>query len=92
MGPKPIIPIDHAINWYYGNYLMNPNNALRDQEGYDERVSKLLDSLREELAGEKMTHGQFIDLMKERGIHSEFYLYQKPKPTDCSLCRILGIK
>ena len=29
---KPIISINHAANWYSGNYIQNPNNALRDND------------------------------------------------------------
>ena len=32
MQPKPIISINNAINQYIGNYIQNPNNALRDNE------------------------------------------------------------
>jgi len=88
--PKPIIPAGKAVGWYYGNFLMSPNNALRDGEGYVETAHALVDKLRAELKNQEMTHKQFLDLMKERGIHAQFYRYQKPKPTNCPLCRILG--
>ena len=89
--PKPIVPAERALNWYYGNFLMSPNNALRDEEGYNERVLKLVEDLRKEFAGAKMTHKQFLDLMKERGIHGKYYRYRKYE-TDCPLCRLCGIK
>ncbi len=36
--PKTIISASHAINWYSGNYLENPNNALREDEGLMEKA------------------------------------------------------
>lgn len=57
--PKPIIPARHAINWYFGNFLMSPGNVLRDEEGYDERVRTLVDQLYNDFEGQKMTHKQF---------------------------------
>jgi hypothetical protein len=89
---KPVIPARHAINWYYGNFLMRPGNALRDAENYCERVNKLIESLYVEYEGQFMTHKQFLDMMKDRGIHNEYYRYQKPKPTDCPICRFYGIR
>ncbi len=86
---KPIISADSAISWYYGNFLMSPNNALRDEEGYTDKVYELTEKLRTDLRGMKMTHQQFLDMMKERGVHAQFYRYQKPKPTDCPICRLV---
>ena len=89
---KPVIPAHSAINWYFGNFLMSPGNAFREEEGYDERIRKLVDDLYVEFEGQAMTHKQFLDLMKEHGIHAQFYRYQKPKPIDCPLCRLCGIR
>ncbi len=91
--PKPIIPARSAINWYFGNYLMSHENALRDinEEKFLEDTHKLVDKLHVEFKDQKFTHKQFLDLMKERGIHAKYYLYQKPKPNDCPWCRIFGI-
>jgi len=89
--PKPIVPVERALNWYFGNFLMSPNNALRDEEGYNEQVLKLVEDLRKELAGAKMTHKQFLDLMKERGIHGKYYHYRKYE-SDCPLCGLCGMR
>jgi len=43
---KLSIPARHAINWYFGNFLMSPGNALRDADDYCERVNKLIESPR----------------------------------------------
>ena len=88
--PKPIISAGKFLGWYYGNFLMSPANALRDEERYVEKAHALIDGLRVELKGQKMTHKQFLDLMKEKGVHAQFYRYQQPKPTNCPWCRILG--
>jgi len=87
--PKPIISVNRFLGWYYGNFLMSPNNALRDEEGYVEKAHTLVDGLRAELKGQKMTHKQFLDLMKEKGIHGKYYRYRK-YVNDCPLCRLLG--
>jgi len=87
--PKPIIAAGRAIGWYYGNFLMSPNNALRGAEGYMERANALVDKLRAELKNQKMTHKEFLDLMKEKGIHDKYYRYRK-YVNDCPLCRALG--
>lgn len=54
---KPIIPARTAINWYYGNFLMSPGNALRDidEEQYLDDAHKLVDSLYLEFEGQKIT-------------------------------------
>jgi len=90
--PKQIVKVEHAINWYFGNYLMNPNNALRDEEDYPMKAHKRLEELKTELSGRMMTHKQLLDFVKENGIHDEFYRYEKPKPNNCPVCRLLGIR
>jgi hypothetical protein len=88
---KPVISAEKALNWYYGNFLMSPNNALRDTEGYEDEMLKTVEELRKELRGARMTHKQFLDLMKEKGIHGKFYHYKRYE-TDCPLCRMCGIR
>lgn len=39
--PKPIILAGKALNWYYGNFLMSPNNALRDEDGYVKKAQRM---------------------------------------------------
>ncbi len=39
-----------------------------------------------------MTHAEFLAFVKRIGLHEKVYRYQKPKPTDCEICRRLGIK
>ena len=84
---KPIISAIHAINWYYGNFLLSQNNALRDidEDKYLKDSHELVDRLKIELTDQRMTHQQFIDLMREKGIHAKYYKYQKLKPTNCKL-------
>ena len=89
---KLILKAEHAINWYYGNYLMNPNNALRDAEDYPMKAHNRLEALKAELSGRMMTYKQLLDFVKKNGIHAEFYRFQKPEPSDCPACRALGIK
>ena len=86
---KQYTPARHAINWYFGNFLMKPGNTLRDAD-HCERVNKLIESLYIEYERQSMTHKRFLDLMKERGIHAKYYRYQKPKPANCPLCRLFG--
>ncbi len=92
MKPKPVISSEHAINWYVGNYLMNPNNALRDNDELMDSAHKEMEELRIRLKGKTMTHREFLDVMKLSGIHKKYYHYQKPKPADCEICRMLGIR
>lgn len=94
---KRTFPIDHIINWYLGNYLMSPNNALREEEDeWIENVYSVIGGLRTELKQRSMTssmtHRQFLELVKAKGIHDRYYRYQKPEPTNCRLCRYLGIR
>lgn len=89
---KPLISATHAINWYIGNYLMNPNNSLRDDEKLSEKAFAVMENLRSKLSGKTFTHGEFLDFVKVSGIHEKFYRYQKPKPNDCEICRRLGIR
>lgn len=97
MKPKPIIAAEHAVNWYVGNYLENPNNALRNGEVFEgEEIiipawKKEIDDLSKELAGREMTHKQLLDLVKERGIHARYYNYKKYEPPYCEACEKLGI-
>lgn len=89
---KPVISVEHAINWYIGNYLESPNNALRKEEIFEgEEIifpawKNEIDALRKELAGRRMTHKQFLDLMKERGIHRKYYKYKKYELPYCAWC------
>ncbi len=48
---KPVISADHAINWYIDNYVMNPNNALMDDEELLDRIFNATEALRSELKG-----------------------------------------
>ncbi|MBI4044961.1 MAG: hypothetical protein HY392_04600 [Candidatus Diapherotrites archaeon] len=89
---KPIISVEHAANWYAGNYLENPNNALREDEKLLEEAFASIENLKKEFAGQKITHRQFLDLVKEKGIHQKFYHYRKPEPNDCPICKAMGIK
>ena len=65
---KPVIAAEHAINWYLGNYLEDPDNALRDDEEIPPKWLEDIADLRKELSEQKMTHRQFLDLVKEKGI------------------------
>ena len=89
MSVKPIIPIEWAVNWYWGNFLMNPNNGLREDEELMLRANDELEGLKKEFSGQKMTHKAVLDLIKERGIHAKYYRYEKPKPDDCDWCRAM---
>ena len=90
MKPKPIIPVEHAINWYLGNYLEDSDNALRDEEEIPARWMEDIESRRKELNGQRMTHKQLLDLVKERGIHAKYYRYEKYVPPYCKACERLG--
>lgn len=76
-----------------GHFLMSPDNALRDidEENYLKETHKLVDELKVELKGQHMTHKQFVDMMKKRGIHRRFYHYKKYE-NNCPICRYLGIR
>ncbi|MEK6947977.1 MAG: hypothetical protein AABX19_01925 [Nanoarchaeota archaeon] len=87
---KPVISSSHAINWYIGNYIMNPNNALRDNEELLDEAHKCLENLKIELKSQKMTHKQFLELIKERGIYDKYYHYEKNEHK-CEICKKLGI-
>lgn len=89
---KPVINATKALNWYYANYIQNPNNALRDNEKLFAEALDEREQLETELVGIRMTHGQFLELFREIGVHAKYYRYQKPKPSDCPLCRLCGIR
>lgn len=104
MKPKQIVSADHAINWYLGNYIQSPDNALRDEEvNFEElgnglpassnlgRALEEVEKLRVELKGKMMTHKELLDLMKQRGIHGKYYCYKKYE-NNCVACKGLGIK
>lgn len=88
---KPTISINHTINWYMGNYIMNPNNALRDNETLLDQVRQEMENLRVKRKDQTMTHKQFLELVKKEGIHNRHYLYKKQE-NNCELCKRLGIK
>lgn len=104
MKAKQIISSDHAINWYLGNYILSPNNALRDKEVYFDELENSsavclsnvgsalqeIEKLRLELKGKQMTHRELLDLMKERGIHRKYYQYKKYE-NNCLACKALGV-
>ncbi|MFH0713850.1 MAG: hypothetical protein V1722_04415 [Candidatus Micrarchaeota archaeon] len=103
MASKLVVSADRAINWYLGNYIESPNNALRDEEKYFEELengsvisSKLgcalqeVETLRVELRGKMMTHKELLELMKQRGIHLKYYRYKKYE-NNCITCKALGV-
>ncbi|HIH20207.1 TPA: hypothetical protein HA244_02975 [Candidatus Micrarchaeota archaeon] len=88
---KPVIAAEHAINWYLGNYLEDPDNALRDDEEIPPKWLEDIADLRKELSEQKMTHRQFLDLVKEKGIHDKYYQYEKYEPPYCPWCDKFGV-
>jgi|GEM_PF-1296009 len=88
---KPVIGAEKALNWYYGNYIQSPNNALRGNEKLFTEATNEKERLEKELAGVRMTHRQFLELFREIGIHAKYYRYKKYE-SDCPMCRICGIK
>ncbi len=60
--------------------MLNPNNALRDDEKLLDGALWELDMLRRELDGQRMTHGKLLGVVKERGIHDRYYRYRKYEP------------
>lgn len=91
MKTKPIIPAEQAINWYVGNYLLSPNNVFENQDiDVPDIWIEEINSLRMELKGQEITHKQFLDLMKARGIHDKYYKYQKYEQPYCSWCNKVG--
>ena len=85
------IPAEHAINWYIGNYIMNPNNELRENENILEQAHNEIEKLRIELKGKMLTHKEFLEFVKTRGIHDKYYRYKKYVPPYCAPCDKLGI-
>ena len=69
--------IDHVINWYIGNYLESPNNAIRDdsfdpdKEDWQSVWQQDIKTISAELKGKRISHSDFIYLMKEKGIHNK---------------------
>lgn len=91
MKPKPAIQAEHAINWYAGNCLLNPNNAVRNKDlEKPDAWRQEIEDLKKELSGRRMTHKEMLELMKERGIHSKYYKYRKYLPPYCECCARLG--
>jgi len=90
--PKPQILAEHAVNWYIGNYIENPNNALRENQKLMDSAFKEMEEIKTKLKGKKMKHREFLDAMKIIGIHNKYYRYQKPLPNNCQICKHLGIK
>ena len=89
--PKPLISAEKAISWYYGNFILSPNNALRGDIGPPEGAEEDMEKLRQELGSRKMTHKQFLDFFKEKGFHDKYYRYKKYE-TDCAICKYEGIR
>ncbi|MBI2148200.1 hypothetical protein HYU23_00820 [Candidatus Woesearchaeota archaeon] len=89
---KPIISVNRAINWFIGNYVLNPNNALRDDEELMLEMQQETEDLRKKLKDKQMTHKDFLIIIKDIGLYDKYYKYQKPKPNDCSICKAFGIK
>ena len=89
--PKPLITVNQAISWYFGNFIESPNNALRGDIGPPEGAEEEMEKLRAELGNRKMTHKDFMEFVKARGYHDKYYRYKKYE-TDCPICRYLGIR
>ena len=91
MSQKAIVPAEHAINWYLGNFIESPNNALRDDEELLDCAFQDMEKLKVELKGRRMTHKELLDLVKARGLHEQYYRYEKFE-NDCLICKRLGLK
>ncbi len=89
--PKPIISVSRAINWYFGNYIHSPNNALRGEMGLPEGAEEDMEKLRTELGDRKLAHNEFLEIVKINGYHDKYYRYKKYE-NDCPLCKYLGMK
>ncbi len=88
---KAVISFEHATNRYCGNYIDNPNNALRDDEKLIIKAYDELNALKTELKDQKTTHKECLELMKARGIHARYYRYRKYVPEYCPICEKQGI-
>lgn len=89
---KQIVSISKAVNWYVGNSILNPNNALRDNDKLMQEMRGVMEKLKEELKDNIMTHREFLEMIKVRGIHDKYYRYKKPEPNNCEICKAFGIK
>ncbi|MBI2598056.1 MAG: hypothetical protein HYW50_02570 [Candidatus Diapherotrites archaeon] len=68
---------EQAINWYIGTYLQNENNAVREDKDLFEQAFTEMERLKQELKGKLMNYNEFLELVKQRGIHEKFYQHRK---------------
>lgn len=95
-GQKRQFPAEHVINWYIGNYLESPSNALRDDwvddlDSYEPVWKGDIEQIRSGFRGKSVTHSGFLQTMAEIGMHSKYYRYRRFAPERCELCRRYGI-
>ncbi len=91
MDSKPSASIEHVVNWYVGNYVMSPDNALREDDALLQKSHEELEALTRELEGRQLTHKEFLGLVKERGIHDKYYRYRKYREPHCDACEKMGV-
>ena len=77
---KKPFKIEHLVNWYYGNLAYRCENC-------DIELYYKIKEIASKLKVSELTHKEFVMIMREnlgfRGI--------KRKPSDCAICRRLGI-
>jgi hypothetical protein len=95
---KKTYPSERIINWYLGNYLNSPNNAIREdpfkkglQKNWKPKKFDEIESIRNELKGKLIAHSDFLKLVKEKGIHDKYYHYKKYE-NNCEICRAIGAR
>lgn len=75
------IKIEHLINWYWGNLAYRYENC--DRSIYDK-----IREIASKLKVDELTHKEFAMIMRENlGFNGI-----KKKPSDCAICRRLGIR
>ena len=92
---KPKVPIKQLVNWYSANYCAR--KCYNDETRQDEHLPKL-QALAQKLSGLKMTHQEFLDLLRSDkticDLSDEEWKNRKFswKNTDCIVCRKFGIR
>ena len=85
---KPLMKIEHLVNWYFGNFCARCGNIDRKDKNYGKDCWDKLQELGKKLEGEEMLHKEFVNLVRN---NSTFCKPIKREFHECQICKALGI-
>ena len=85
---KPIVEVKRLANWYFGNFCIRCANLDMEDKNHGKDCWDKLQLIADKLKAEKMTHREFMNLIR---YNSNFCKPIKRKFPEWSICKALNI-